>query len=307
MTRLNWLLVCLLSSICIILLLWGGTGSNERLLTELWDVGHVVAFFCWSLLLSQLTFCKELPFNKFLLVALLCTAIVGTSIELLQLMRHSVFSSGDLIKDLTGTCLALSIICYYRPETKPLLKVTMIGVSLILSMISLKTLTITVYDEIQMYREFPVLVDFQDPEQQQRIHALDMKIVKSTEHSSLNMLQLDFNTANYSGFALLHFVGNWSKYSRLSMQIYRQQSTPLIIHCRINDMQHDINGFAYNDRFNRQYLLTQGWNIVDIALEEVKSSPINRELDLANVTHLGCFVISQPSRQTIFLSTISLY
>ena len=307
MDRLAWLSVVVLSGICISLLLWGGVDSNQRLLNELWNIGHVVAFFCWTLLLSRLAFCRALPFVTFLLVALLATAIVGTSIETLQLIRGSAFSLRDLIKDLTGTSLALSINGYYHHVTQRLLKFTLISVSLILSLISFKTLTMILYDEIQMYRDFPVLVDFQDPAQQQRIDALDMKMVSSVENSSLKLLQLNFNTANYSGFSLLHFIGNWSGYSHLSIKIYRRQSTALVIHCRINDRQHDIDGYAYQDRFNRQYLLTQGWNIIDISLQEVKTAPTNRELNLTNVSLLGCFVISQTERQTIFLQNISLY
>ena len=307
MARLSWILVCLLSVACIALLLWGGTQSHERLLTELWDIGHVVAFFCWTLLLARLAYCRALPFSQFMLVAILCTVIVGISIEALQLIRGSAFSLGDLIKDLTGSSLALSIISYYHRKTPRRLKFTIIGISFILSLISFKVLTMTVYDEIQMYREFPVLVDFQDITQQQRVHAKDMKIVQLPDNPSLNMLQINFNTANYSGFALQHFVGNWSVHSRLSLKIYRQQQTSLVLHCRINDRHHDRNGFAYNDRFNRQYLLIQGWNIIDINLLEVKTSPINRELDLADISHLECFVISQPNRETIFLDTILLY
>lgn len=307
MTRLSGFTVGLLSVVCIILLLWGGIDTNNRLLTQLWDIGHVVAFFCWTVLLSRLTFCKALSFNKFMLVAVFCTIIAGTSIEVLQLIRSSAFSIGDLVKDATGTALALSIIGYFRKEAKVVLKAFIVIVSLILSLFSFKALTMTIYDEIQMYSEFPVLVDFRDTLQQQRMYALDMKIVRSVDNAALKVLQLNFNTDNYSGFALQHFVANWSNYDHISLKIYRQQNTSLTLHCRINDRQHDREGYNYQDRFNQQYILSQGWNIIDIPLQTVKESPGNRELNLAQVSHLGCFVISQPARQTIYLDTITLY
>ena len=307
MTRIIWPLIHLLSITCVLLLLWGGIETGQRLLNELWNVVHVAAFFIWTLLVGRISWCRKSPIRVLVPVVLLMAVIVGSVIEGLQQLRGSNFSLVDLTNDLTGAWLGLTVICYARIESIRYQRFVMLGPALLLLWFSFKSITLTIYDEIQMYQSFPVLIDFQSPEQQQRIWANTMQVVSAPDNASLNVLKLDFDTAEFSGFALQHFVGNWSDYQYLTLKIYRQQAKPLAMNCRINDRQHDLDGYGYQDRFHRQYRLNQGWNFINIALAEVQRAPTNRQLDLSKVTNLGCFVVRQPVQQTIYLHTISLY
>jgi len=307
MSRFIWPLTYLLSAICVLLLLWGGVESGNRLLNELWNIGHVAAFFIWTLLISRISWCNKLAVNVLIASMLLLTIIVGSAIEGLQLLRGSNFSLTDVLNDLTGAWMALTVIYYCRTESSKLQLIAMFSSALLLVLISFRNLAMTIYDEIQMYQNFPILVDFKSPDQQQRIWAKAMTIVSAPDNASLNVLKLDFDTAEYSGFALRYFVSNWRDYQYLALKIYRHQSPSVDINCRINDRQHDLHGYSYQDRFHRQYRLNKGWNFINIALAEVEKAPVNRLMDLSDVSNVGCFVVKQPIKQTIYLHTISLY
>ena len=307
MSRIIWPVTYLLSGICILLLLWGGVETGHRLLNELWNIGHIVAFFIWTLLVAKIPWCRKLPFAVFMTLLLVFSAVVGSSIEALQLLRGSNFSVTDLLNDLTGSWLALTIIYFSRNQPFRLPLLAMLSGAVVLSLFAFRSIAVTLYDEIQMYRNFPILVDFKTSLQRQRIWAEAMEIVSAPDNESIKVLKLDFDTAEYSGFALQHFVANWSEYQFLSLSLYRQQSTSLTINCRINDRQHDLDGYAYQDRFHSEYRIVQGWNVINIPLEEIQNAPTNRLMDLSDISNLGCFVVRQPMKQTLYLHTISLY
>ncbi|EPJ50532.1 MAG: hypothetical protein OFPI_19800 [Osedax symbiont Rs2] len=307
MSRIIWPVTYLLSAICVLLLLWGGIETGHRLLNELWNIGHVAAFFVWTLLLGRISWCRKSSIAILVPVLLLLAVILGSVIEGLQWLRGSSFSFTDLFNDLTGAWLALTVIYYYRIESVKSGLLAMFGCGMLLLLLSLRSIAVTIYDEIQMHRSFPVLIDFQSPHQLHRILADAMQLVSAPDNDSLNVLKLDFDTSEYSGFALQHFIANWSQYDYLTLKIYRQQNAPVHINCRINDRQHDLQGYSYQDRFHRQYRLNHGWNFINISLQQVQNAPANRQLDLSQISNLGCFVLRQPINQTIYLHKISLY
>jgi len=162
-------------------------------------------------------------------------------------------------------------------------------------------------EEVKMYSSFPVLVDFSSPHQISRMAAREMSITEAPDNENHFVLKLEFDTSTYSGFSLKYFVSNWSEYNRLTIRLYLQQTAPLNITCRINDRQHDLDGYVDSDRYNQRFVLSRGWNVIEISLNDVRNSPANRLLDLTQVANLGCHVVRQPGARTVWLDSIVLH
>ena len=302
-----WSLVYLLSIICLLLLLWGGTNiSGSRLVNGMWNLGHVVAFFVWSLLFFRLTL-YYLSFPRFALLTLILCACVGILIEFVQSSFSKYFSITDLLNNFTGTCFALTVLALRRKGVPVLTQLILLSSSLVLGVVSLYPMALVVNDEVRMYSSFPVLVDFDSPHHLSRVDAKRMSITGAPDNENLTVLKLDFDTSTYSGFSLKYFVSDWSEYSNVVLRFYLQQTTPLNITCRINDRQHDLDGYAHNDRYNQRFVLSKGWNVIEISLNDVRDSPANRLLDLTQVANLGCFVVRQSLARTIWLDSIVLH
>ena len=80
----------------------------------------------------------------------------------------------------------------------------------------------------------------------------------------------------------------------------------LNITIRIHDHLHTQGEQAYSDRYNQSLVLENGWNTVDISLENVAKAPETRRLDLSRVSSLGGFVTEQSAPKTIYLDSVKL-
>jgi hypothetical protein len=62
-----------------------------------------------------------------------------------------------------------------------------------------------------------------------------------------------------------------------------------------------------SDRFNRSFSLPgKTWTMVSIPLEDVRTAPLSRDLDLSCVQSLGLFVTNPAKPHTLFLDAIYL-
>jgi len=80
----------------------------------------------------------------------------------------------------------------------------------------------------------------------------------------------------------------------------------LWIVCRIHDLQHTQGTQRYDDRFNRRFLLKQGWNHIEIELKDVMSAPKNRTMNPSQMLGIGLFVVALREPQIIYLDNIQL-
>jgi hypothetical protein len=121
------------------------------------------------------------------------------------------------------------------------------------------------------------------------------------------LLKLSLTTDQYSGATLNYFDGDWTSARTLIISLYNPDASPLQITCRIHDLQHMDGNEEYADRFNRSFLLMQGWNQIEIDLNEVKAGPASRNMDMSRIRGLGIFVIALPAPRILYVDEVRLF
>jgi hypothetical protein len=213
----------------------------------------------------------------------------------------------DVIRNLIGTCVAISfLIPAYKAIQKPHLRILQV-LTFSIVLIAIFPFVKSAADEWLAWKQFPVLSDFETPFEIDRWAGNAKLSISNAVHShGRSALKLALNTSNYSGASLRYFPGNWQNYQYLQLNIFNPQEESLKITCRIHDRRHTEGNQAYDDRFNKNYLLLRGWNRIEIPLEQVANAPKERKLDLGTIQELGIFAHRLPCSRVIYVENVSL-
>ena len=279
-----------------------------RSLQHSWQLGHVLLFAIWVVLLAPFLskrFPRPLPR---MLIIIVVSLLLGLAIEYLQTFIGRDFSLQDLLFDLNGSLLALcgligsrTLLFHKWPKR------IMYALTTLLSCYAIAPLAIAVVDEINMKRNFPVLAGFDNQLEVDRWKGR-IEIGKLiSEKGDDNVLRVQLTTNHYSGVALVYFHRDWRSYKQLQFELFNPGRTPLALTIRIHDDKHYPLGRGdYDDRFNRQLTMEPGWNNIAIELEDVAEAPANRTMDLANIQTFGFFSIDLPKARDIYLDELKL-
>jgi hypothetical protein len=152
-----------------------------------------------------------------------------------------------------------------------------------------------------------VLADFETPYERRRWqnqHRLQRQqdIVRHGKYA----MRLQLSTANYSGTGLFYFPNDWSGFNRLHFSVYNPENEILAFHCRIHDALHGQHGREFEDRFHKRFTLHPGGNDLSGSLEEVRTAPATRLMDMTRIEGFGLFVVRQQRDHVLYLDNIYL-
>ena len=302
-----WIYGVLLVIGSVLLFLGGPDYYSSRSFKHFWDIGHIVYFVLLTGLLTRWRFVARMPLAVQWAIILVITLLLGVLIEVLQHGTARTPDSGDVLRDLIGSLMAL-VFGSPGPELRPVsLRYSLRVAVLMLLLGQLWPVTKSLIDEAIERRQFPVLSDFETPFEIDRWTGNAVLSVQSMPSISRGkLLKLALTTDQYSGATLNYFDGDWTSFTTLSISLYNPDVKPLRITCRINDLQHADGNEEYDDRFNRSFLLTQGWNNIEIDLDEVEESPASRHMDMGRIRELQLFVTSLPATRIIYLDHVEL-
>lgn len=303
----TWIYAILLAIGSVLLFLGGPDYYSSRSFKHLWNAGHIVYFALLTGLLSRWHFIAQMSLARQWIIILLVTLLAGVSIEFMQYGTERTPDAGDVLRDLTGSLLVLvfglSKSALQHAGWRLSLRVTVLA----LLLVQLWPLTKSLIDEVIACQQFPVLSNFETPFEIDRWDGNDKLSVDSIPSISRGkILKLSLTTDQYSGVMLNHFDGNWVSARTLRISFYNPDATLLQITCRIHDHQHTDGYEEYEDRFNRSFILMQGWNHIEIDLDEVEDSPADRSMDMRHIRGLGIFVVSLPEPRLLYLDNVQL-
>jgi VanZ family protein len=302
-----WIYGVLLVIGSVLLFLGGPDYYSSRSYKHFWDLGHIVYFVLLASLLIRWRFVARMHLARQWTIILVITLLLGVSIEVLQHGTARTPDSGDVLRDLIGSLIVLvfgSLGPGLRPAT---LRQSLRIAVLILLLVQLWPVTRSLIDEAIARHQFPVLSDLETPFEIDRWTGNAGLSVQSMPLISRGkLLKLALTTDQYSGATLNYFEGDWRSFTTLNISLYNPDVNPLKITCRINDLQHIDGNEEYDDRFNRSFLLKQGWNHIEIDLHAVEESPASRRMDMSRIRGLQLFVISLPAPRIIYLDNVEL-
>ena len=302
-----WVYSIILAIGSVLLFLGGPDYYSSRSFKYLWDIGHIVYFALLTCLLLRWRFVAQMSLAGQWIIILVITLLVGVSIEFLQYGTDRIPDTGDVLRDLTGSLLVLVFGSSKSASQHVSWQLSKQLAVLVLLLFQLWPLTKTLIDEAIALQQFPLLSNFETPFEIDRWAGnakLSAESMPSISQGKL--LKLSLTTDQYSGVALNYFDGNWVSVRTLKISLYNPDVVPLQITCRIHDLQHIDGDEEYEDRFNRSFLLMQGWNHIEIDLDEVEESPADRSMDMHHIRGLGIFVMSLSEPRLLYLDNVQL-
>jgi len=295
-------LVVLLLSAIFLLFINQPVLPAQRSMHELWNFGHLVLFFVFAIVTCQLfsTIISRWSLIRLIATSLIISAILGAAIEYLQTGLSREASIQDWLLDIAGGLLGAAI--YYqlkkrwdatgaagsaapaanRKRDVAAIDRGLLGAIYLFTVISCGPLLLALTDELTAKIQFPILADFNSPLEVTRFDA------NITTHLERGRLHVFFNTQRFAKINWTFFPRTWAGYSGLVITLHNPAASTLPLNCRIHDIQHETN-YRQNDRFNRQFIIAPGQNVLVIPLAEVEQAPLGRLMDMKRIAALQCF------------------
>lgn len=307
----------------ILFFIGGPDYHSPRSYKSFWNLGHILYFSLFPLLLFSVSSGKQnrpifepspriasmntLAIPVQLIVILGLTIALGVLVELFQYGFNRSPDMGDIFRNILGACIAIG---FLLPIGKSVSKAPMLiyrTTLIILVAWQCYPIVIDLIDEHQSRRDFPILSDFQTPNQIHRWSGdASVTIGNDIGRNGNRALRVSLTTQTYSGVALKYFPVDWRQYQWLQFRIYNPSADAITITCRIHDKKHTQGVQRYQDRFNTTRVLAQGWNTISISLEEVRRAPDTRQMDLSQIYGVGIFASRLPHPREIYIDDVNL-
>lgn len=278
--------------------------ESSRVVKEVWNLGHVLFFAILATKISTFPLRKDPGSHKKNSYILLLVLLIASAIEVCQSFIPGRLASWlDILLGLAGALMVLS----WRKA-----RLQRAGIKIIYKVLAssilvacLMPLIFTLIDEYRIWRNFPVLSDFESFLDVSRWQG-DSKLfrVSAPVKSGNFSLMVPLNTEKYSGVTLAYLRGNWKGGRALSFSVYNSED-PIVLNYRVHDILH--TGLQnYSDRFNGSSVLFPGWNTIVIPMSEIEKGPKYRKMDIEHIRNFGVFVIEQPQDRVLYIDDVKL-
>lgn len=278
---------------------------EERLLGIIWNLGHILLFAAVSwLVISKWQELTKLPVVWVLPAALIIVILISIPIEIIQGLNGR---EAGLI-DILFNCLGATVVIVFRSEGFPdKFRFLKHGSRLIVSgflVMVLYPLFANSVDAFLMYRSFPILSDFESPFELTRWTGPALDIKKMDDGNQV--LVANFSTDEYSGLSLNSPTADWSNYDIFSFRIFNPNPVTHRMVLRIHDKQHYLSNWSFDDRFNQSFQVASGWNYFSFKLNQVKTQPKDRNIDLSEIDEFEIFTHKLPVKATFYFDEFLL-
>lgn len=279
--------------------------DRNRIMNELWDLGHVAGFFSLMFFVYKTSrVFSGLSWRLQLLVAVTAASVLGLIIEVIQFYTGRSFSIHDVYLNIVGTLTGVAIFSNWNKFlSKKIVWLLRVLVLLLWLTVSRDAIVYSL-DAMHARQQFPSLISLEYPFELSRFNGakVHVEVVQFEQH---DVIEAEFMPAKYSTLTLDHFPRDWTGYKTLKLDLYNGQDEEAEIHLRIHDIAH-FPGTLYTDRFNASYPLQPGWNTVQISLEAVRQAPRGREMDMTKIHQLMLYFFRQTEQRKILIRRIGL-
>lgn len=281
-------------------------GIGNRIVNELWDLGHIFAYAILLLFVVRLsrTFSDLSLWYQFI-VAAIFACLLGMLIEVIQLYTGRTFSLHDVLLNVIGAVTAVALV---SPKVKTVnhLMTIAIRLAVIVSLLFVsKNAIVYGYDGYQAHRQFPVLFDLSSPFELTRWRGQMVRVDKE-EFENSEVLHAEFLPARYATLIFDHFPRNWQGYKQLEMVIYNPEDVDVKLDIRIHDLAHFEGVSPYSDRYNSKLMLKPGWNTEVISLDTIRQSPRTRTMNMRHIHQLMLYFPNLTEAKTLLIRRVSL-
>ena len=301
------LLILILGLLFALFFISGPDYHSSRSLKSFWNLGHILFFSLLPLLIYSIS-APSKSYQRQVVYIIILTIVIGTLVEVFQTgLDNRTPDMGDIFRNIIGALVGL---VFLLPSRKIIPKKRLLVIQalvILLVMLQFVPISKALWDENMAKRQFPLLSGFETPFEIDRWKGgAKFEIEKKIKKTGNSALKVMLNTETYSGVGLKYFPGDWERFRFFQFSVFNPQNSELKLTCRIHDWQHTQGPQEYADRFNRSYSILQGWNTITIPLEQVKTVPENRQMDMQRIQGLGIFAVRLPQPRTIYIDDVRL-
>jgi hypothetical protein len=271
---------------------------------QFYGSAHLVFFAMMAWMLARLPSLVRRPFFLQIILIMCIVLGVGGIIELIQPYYGRSASWRDLGLDFTGGFFG---IMFLSPIRRSLCRWLLVcGQCAALSLVAIVSFVpvTTIWDMWQATQQFPVLGDFETRLEKGRWSSGEIE--RGIALHGQCSLRVFLGTEKYAGTTLKRSFGDWRGYSILAFSIYNPDPDLLVITVSIRDYEHFRRGGEYGDRFNRSFMLEQGWTDVHIPVADIENAPSARRIELDKLSEMVIFTVDLPEPRLFYLDHVRL-
>ena len=294
--------------------------NHTFLLRELNNTGHTLLFGALSLLLlalSRLTLAsRRLNTHVHYLLALIATGLIAAATEAVQYFGARDADVIDLVRDLAGAVSFLAV-CWSldsgnrrargNGENRAIPLFRLFGVLLL----SAAFVPLALWGCAYLHRSaaFPRICSFESYWESKFLVALDAELqfvappAAWTTAGGDRVAMLTLFPAKYPGVAVAEPYPDWHGYEFFGFEIYSELQDTVSLALRINDVHHTND---YHDRYNKAITVIPGLNHFCFSLEEIRTAPRSREMDMRHVGAITLFALGPTEAFSVYVDDIRL-
>ncbi len=294
--------------------------SDSFLWRELQNTGHTPFFGVLSLIilaLSALILGKRIkhPWGHYI-ISFCAASFISALIEYLQIVGPRDADIADFMRNIAGIFSFLGTasvvdgrLSEFWKASRQKYRYILLVFSMAIFILSLVPLASWSVSYFQRNKAFPVICGFDSgweasfarPEGAK----LDITVPPRKWGKPANDLvgKLTFKKTTYPGLVIEEPYPNWGDYEYFSFSVYSQLSAPVAIGLRVDDAHYNERD---DDRFNGPLEVNPGPNEFIIKLDEIRSGPMFRDLDLESVAVVIIYSSRPEEEFVLFIDNILL-
>lgn len=285
--------------------------ESSRVVDEIFNFGHLPLFGAAALVFLWLLGGRKWPVHhrRHYVSAFLAALFLGVTTEFVQLFTpERYFQAQDILYDAMGAFAFLVFAYSYSGlSRKGSRGWKAAGVGVIIA--ATAPMALTALDAWRMTSQFPLLGSFETRLEMGRWSADGCRVARSERHAlhGAHALEAHLSPGEYPGISLNWLEGDWQGYDELCFEVFLEGDSPLAITVRVHDKTHGrLPEQLYSDRFNRGFVLNPGAQQIRIDLDDVRTAPEGRHMDMGQIVNVCVFSYLLKEERVVYFDNFRL-
>jgi hypothetical protein len=273
------------------------------------DAGHLPLFAVVTLFLFWGT-PRSWELRARYLFAVLVSTVLALGVELVQPFFNRSLSIGDFVHDSAGIGIAIAGVHVARAGTRP--RIRALYVAVCLATLGLASIPIWAAWRPLAWRAeaFPVLADFEEqvelglwvPRGGSEEQPTTLTLSEEHVSSGARSLEVRLGAGGWPGLRYDAGRADWQPFGTFACDIYNPGET-FRLTLRIDDSRPTERR---EDEFNLKLDVKPGWNRIRLPVEEIRTAPPGRDLDVTRIDRIVIFARKGEPPRTFYLDHVRL-